>query len=109
MPNNDRRLALQSALSLKVQSEDVLVLEDIAFEAPKTKDFVSMLDALNIEEKVLVVLAEEDENTSRSANNLQNVKVITVDQLNVLDLLMHDKLILTKEDRKSTRLNSSHV
>ena len=97
MPKKVRRLALQSALSLKVQSEDVLVLEDIAFEAPKTKDFVSMLDALNIEEKVLVVLAEEDENTSRSANNLQNVKVITVDQLNVLDLLMHDKLILTKD------------
>lgn len=97
LPKKIRRKALKSALSLKVQSDDVLVLESIAFDAPKTKDFVSMLNALEVNEKALVVIAEADENVLRSASNLQKVKVITVDQLNVLDLIMHDKLILTKD------------
>jgi len=97
MPKKVRRIAIKSALSLKAQSENVLVLEELSFEAPKTKDFVSMLEALNVNEKALVVLAEKDENVVRSASNLQGVKVLTVNELNVLDLLMHDKLILTKD------------
>lgn len=97
MPKKVRRIAIKSALSLKAQSENVLVLEELSFEAPKTKDFVSMLEALEVNEKALVVLAEKDENVVRSASNLQGVKVLTVNELNVLDLLMHDKLILTKD------------
>lgn len=97
MPKKTRRIAIKSALSLKAQADSVLVLEELALDAPKTKEFVSVLDALNVNEKALVVLAEKDENVARSASNLQGVKVITVDQLNVLDLLMHDKLILTKD------------
>ncbi|HEX6593736.1 MAG TPA: 50S ribosomal protein L4 [Bacillota bacterium] len=97
LPKKMRRLALKSALSSKVNEENLLVLESLSFEAPKTKEVVNMLEALDVDEKVLIITAEKDENIIRSTNNLQTVNVITVNELNVLDLLAHDKLILTKE------------
>jgi len=97
MPKKVRRLALKSALSSKVQENNLILLEDISFDVPKTKDFIKMLDALAADTKTLVVTAKTEENVARSANNLSSVKVITVGEINVLDLLMHDKLILTKE------------
>ncbi|SDD58775.1 large subunit ribosomal protein L4 [Terribacillus halophilus] len=97
LPKKVRRLALKSALSSKVQEENILVLENLAFDAPKTKDVVAMLNALNVDSKVLIVTADKDETVARSANNLKNVKVLTQSEVNVLDLLTHDKLILTKE------------
>ncbi|MFS0562421.1 50S ribosomal protein L4 [Terribacillus sp. 179-K 1B1 HS] len=97
LPKKVRRLALKSALSSKVQEENIVVLENLAFDAPKTKDVVAMLNALNVDSKVLIVTADKDETVARSANNLKNVKVLTQSEVNVLDLLTHDKLILTKE------------
>src|SRR5690625_4992047 len=97
MPKKVRRLVLKSALSSKVQENNLILLEDISFDVPKTKDFIKMLDALAADTKTLVVTAKTEENVARSANNLSSVKVITVGEINVLDLLMHDKLILTKE------------
>ena len=97
LPKKMRRLALRSALSTKVNEDNLLVLESLSFDAPKTKEVVNMLKALDVDEKALIITAEKDENVIRSANNLQAVKVITVDELNVLDLLTHDKLILTEE------------
>ncbi|MFB1100731.1 MULTISPECIES: 50S ribosomal protein L4 [Bacillaceae] len=97
LPKKVRRLALKSALSSKVQEENIVVLESLAFDAPKTKDVVAMLSALNVDKKVLIVTADKDETVVRSANNLKNVKVLTQSEVNVLDLLTHDKLILTKE------------
>ncbi|QXE01855.1 LSU ribosomal protein L4P [Terribacillus aidingensis] len=97
LPKKVRRLALKSALSSKVQEESIFVLDSLAFDAPKTKDVVAMLNALNVDKKVLIVTAEKDETVVRSANNLKNVKVLTQSEVNVLDLLTHDKLILTKE------------
>ncbi|SET73103.1 LSU ribosomal protein L4P [Oceanobacillus limi] len=97
LPKKVRRLALRSALSSKVQEESLVVLEGLSFEAPKTKEVVNMLAALNVNEKALIVTAEAEENVVRSANNLQGVKVLTVEEVNVLDLLTHDKLILTKD------------
>src|SRR5690625_2581377 len=96
MPKKIRRLALKSALSAKVNEGNMIILENISFDTPKTKDFIKMLDALQVNEKALVVTVDHEENVIRSANNIRTVNVITVDQLNVLDLLMHDKLILTK-------------
>ncbi|WP_188456381.1 50S ribosomal protein L4 [Virgibacillus oceani] len=97
LPKKVRRLALKSALASKVKEDNLVVLESIAIDAPKTKEVVKMLDALNVDTKVLIVTAEKDETVIRSANNLQAVKVLTVEEVNVLDLLTHDKLILTKE------------
>lgn len=97
LPKKIRRLALKSALSSKVQSENIIVLTDLQLDAPKTKDFVNMLNALNVDERVLVITSEKNENIIRSANNLQTAKVITVNQVNVLDLVAYDKVILTKD------------
>ncbi|MCP8618045.1 50S ribosomal protein L4 [Salirhabdus salicampi] len=97
LPKKVRRLALRSALSSKVVEDNIIVLENITFDAPKTKDVVKMLEALNVEGKTLIVTADNNETVERSANNLPNVKVLTVEQVNVLELLTHDKLVITKE------------
>ncbi|WP_010095769.1 50S ribosomal protein L4 [Ornithinibacillus scapharcae] len=97
LPKKVRRLALKSALSSKVNEQNLIVLENIAIDAPKTKEVVKMLSALNVERKALIVTADTDENVIRSANNIQGVKVLSVTEVNVLDLLSHDKLIFTKD------------
>lgn len=97
LPKKVRRLALKSALSSKVKSENIVVLEDLSLDTPKTKDFVNILNALNVNEKALVVTSEKNENIIRSANNLQSVKVITVGEMNVSNIIAHDTLILTKD------------
>jgi large subunit ribosomal protein L4 len=97
LPKKVRRLALKSAFSSKVKEDSLVVLEGIAFDAPKTKEVVSMLSSLNVDTKALIVTADTDTVLAKSANNLPNVKVLTVSQVNVLDLLTHDKLIITKE------------
>src|SRR5699024_6436438 len=97
LPKKVRRLALKSALSNKVQSEDLIVLNGLEFDAPKTKDFVALLNTINVQDKVLVVTAETNQNVIRSANNLQHAKVITIGEINVLDLVAYDKVIFTKD------------
>ncbi|GEM01781.1 large subunit ribosomal protein L4 [Halolactibacillus halophilus] len=97
LPKKVRRLALQSALSSKVNENNLVVLEGLAFDAPKTKEVVKVLDALKVSEKVLIVTADKDDVVAKSTNNLPNAKVLTVSGLNVLDLLTHDKLIITKD------------
>ncbi len=97
LPKKVRKLALRSALSSKVQNADVIVLNDLQFEVPKTKDAIAVLEALQVNEKVLIVTANRNDNVIRSASNLQKVKVITVGEINVLDLIQYDKLILTKD------------
>ena len=97
LPRKVRRLALRSALSNKVQSEDLIVLNNIEFDTPKTKDFLAMLNAINVDDKVLVITAETNENVIRSASNLKQVKVISIGEINVLDLVAYDKLVLTKD------------
>lgn len=97
LPKKVRRLALKSALSSKVVEDNLVVLESLSFDQPKTKEVVKMLNALEIDKKTLIVTAEKEENVIKSANNLQKVKTISINEINVLDLLMHDKLILTKD------------
>jgi large subunit ribosomal protein L4 len=96
LPKKVRRLAIKSALSSKVLEENILVLESLAFETPKTKDFKGVLKALSVDSKALIVTANLDENVALSARNLPGVTVTTADGINVLDVLNHDKLIMTK-------------
>jgi large subunit ribosomal protein L4 len=96
LPKKVRRLAIKSALSSKVLEENILVLENLAFEAPKTKEFKGVLKNLSIESKALVVTADLDENVALSARNIPGVTVVTANGISVLDLLGHDKLIMTK-------------
>ncbi|KIY21910.1 50S ribosomal protein L4 [Mesobacillus subterraneus] len=96
LPKKVRRLAIKSALSSKVQAENILVLESLAFEAPKTKEFKSVLSGLSVNTKALIVTASLEENVALSARNIPGVTVVTADGINVLDVLNHDKLIMTK-------------
>ncbi|KGX89358.1 50S ribosomal protein L4 [Pontibacillus marinus] len=96
LPKKVRRLALKSALSQKAVENNLIVLEDLSIDAPKTKEVASLLKGVEAE-KAVIVTADVNENAERSANNIPGVKVVTVAQVNVLDVLTHDKLIFTKE------------
>ncbi|WP_026574088.1 50S ribosomal protein L4 [Bacillus sp. UNC438CL73TsuS30] len=96
LPKKVRRLAIKSALSSKVVEENILVLESLNFDAPKTKEFKSVLGGLSVEKKALIVTADLDENVALSARNIPGVTVVTADGINVLDVVNHDKLIMTK-------------
>ncbi|TFD98463.1 50S ribosomal protein L4 [Jeotgalibacillus salarius] len=96
LPKKVRRLAIKSALSSKVAEENILVLEALSFESPKTKEFASVLSSLSLDKKVLVVTEGLDENVTLSGRNLPGVTVVSATGVNVLDVLGHDKLIMTK-------------
>lgn len=96
LPKKVRRLALKSALATKVQEANILVLESLSFEAPKTKEFVAFLNGLSVDTKALIVTDVIDENVALSARNIPGVTVIDAAGVNVLDLVSHDKLIITK-------------
>ena len=97
MPRKQRRLALKCVLSDKLKSGDLIILDNLEFEAPKTKEFIKLLDNFKIENKALFITAEEQENAIRSANNIQGVKVIGALGLNAYDMIYHDKLFITKD------------
>jgi large subunit ribosomal protein L4 len=90
-----KQLARKSALSYKAKNNSIVVLENINFDAPKTKEFVSLLDNLNLlHEKVLIVLPSDNKNVYLSSRNIQGTKVISADRLNTYDVLNANKLVL---------------
>lgn len=97
VPKKIKRLAMKSALSSKVASENIIVLDELNFEAPKTKQVVGMMNNLKVDEKILIVLAEKNENVERSARNIEGVKTALVNTLNVYDILNCSKFIITKD------------
>ncbi len=83
-----KSLARKSALSYKAQDNSVVILEDFSFDTAKTKNFVTLLNALNFSgERTLVVLPTASDNVYLSSRNIQKTKVITADQLNTYDVL----------------------
>lgn len=89
-------LARKSALSYKAQDNNILILEDFSFDAPKTKQFTLLVHNLKLaSEKTLLVLPVLDKNVYLSSRNLSKAKVVTADQLNTYELLNAGKLILT--------------
>jgi large subunit ribosomal protein L4 len=97
LPKKVRRLAIKSALSSKVADSNIIVLDQLQLAQAKTKEFATILKNLKVERKALVVALEHDENLALSARNLQGVKVVAADGINVLDVVAHDKLIITKD------------
>ena len=98
MPRKARRLALKSALSAKVIASELFVLDGMQFEAPKTKQVLALMKAFEIEsQKALFILGETNENVVKSTRNIPGVKTITSLGLNVVDLLHHDKIFITKD------------
>ena len=97
LPKKLRRLALKSVLSDKLLNKNLIVLDELKFEAPKTKDMVKVLEAIKAGKKSLIVLEGVNENVIYSAANIPGVKTTHVGQLNVYDILNHESLILTKD------------
>ena len=92
-----KRLAIKSALTSKVNENNIIVLDNLEFNEIKTKNMVNVLNNLKVDTKALVVLAEKNENVMRSTRNIQGVKASLTNTINVFDLLKHEKLIVTKE------------
>jgi large subunit ribosomal protein L4 len=95
MPKKMRRLAVRSALSVKQADGQLRFVDTLAMDAPRTKAMIEVLRNLQVDEaKTLIVLSAKDENISRSANNLPNVKTLLASYLNIIDLLKYDYVIV---------------
>jgi len=96
MPRKMRRLALYSALTSKVVEDDLIILDELDFNAPKTKEMARVLANLEAG-SALLVLSDEAENTFLSAGNIPGVKAVSYNSVNTYDVLYHQKLILTQD------------
>jgi large subunit ribosomal protein L4 len=97
MPKKQRRLARDSAILGKLLSENVVVVDELGFEKPKTKEFAEVLGNLKIERSCLVAIAADDANVYKSARNIPRIDVTVVSQLNAGDICNHKKLLFTKD------------
>lgn len=91
----EKRLALKSALTSRVQENKFIVLDELKFDEIKTKKMQAVLDALNVS-KALVVLNENDANVVKSARNIENVQTALTNTINVYDILKYNTVIVTK-------------
>jgi len=88
-----RRLALRSALSVKAGANQLVVMDALQMDGPRTKEMAALLQRLGVGESVLIVMAERDQNVELSARNLAKVKTITPNALSVRDMLTYDILL----------------
>ena len=96
----ERRLAIRSVLSSKVLENNLVVVDSLAFNEIKTKNMVNALTNLKVEGKTLIVLPENNKNVLMSARNIEGVKTITLNNINVFDLLKYNNLVLPLETVK---------
>ncbi len=90
-----KQLARKSALSYKAKENSLMVLEDVSFDAPKTKNYIALLNGLSLsDKKTLLVLSEDNKNVFLSSRNLPKAKVVTVNDVNTYQLLNADHLVL---------------
>ncbi|SDL17775.1 50S ribosomal protein L4 [Natronincola ferrireducens] len=97
LPKKVRRLAMKSALTSKVSSNEFIVLDELALDAPKTKEMINILSNLKVDKKALIVLGDKNEAVIKSARNIPGVETASVNTLNVYDILKYDKFIITKD------------
>ena len=97
MPKKERALALKIALSSKLANNQIIVLDDAKFKAPKTKEMMASLKKLGLTNALFVCGNEMDENFALSARNIPHIDVLPQDGANVYDILRHDILVLTKD------------
>ncbi|WP_240421574.1 50S ribosomal protein L4 [Paenibacillus periandrae] len=97
LPKKVRRIAIKSALSSKVLGNEIIVLDQLLLNQPKTKEFAAILNNLKVDRKALVVTAGFEENVALSARNIPGVKFVVADGISVLDVMVYDKLIITKD------------
>ncbi|MBQ1548698.1 MAG: 50S ribosomal protein L4 [Lachnospiraceae bacterium] len=96
----EKRAALKSAFTSRVNDEKLVVLEDLSFDEIKTKNFKNMMDALNLN-KALFVLDGTDENVIKSARNIPDVKTAQINEVNVFDIMKYNTVVLTKDAVKA--------
>ena len=97
VPKKVKRVAMKSALTSKVLNEEIIVLEELSLQEPKTKEMVKILENINAKKKALIVMDEKDINVVKSARNIPNVETTLVNTLNVYDILNFDSFIITKD------------
>jgi large subunit ribosomal protein L4 len=94
MPRKMRRAALRSALSAKAAEKQIVVVDELALETPKTKEMVQVLEGLGLGQRVLILLPERNEPVEKSAQNLPQIKTLRANYLNVRDLLGYDQVLV---------------
>jgi large subunit ribosomal protein L4 len=97
MPRKQRKLARDSAILSKLLSNNVVIVDRLKFEKPKTKDFANILGNLKIDRSCLVIIGEHNDTLWRSARNIAKVSVMPVVESNAGDICRHTKLLFTKE------------
>ena len=96
MNKKEKRAALKSALTSRVAEQKLVVLDELKFDEIKTKNMVNVLKNINVE-KALIVTADNDKNVYMSARNIENVKTLPANTLNVYDVLKYNTVVLTKD------------
>lgn len=96
LPRKVRQLAIKSALSQKVLDDNLVVVDALSFDQPKTKEFSAVLNNLKVTEKTLLVLDKDSQNAALSAHNLPNVTVVYANGVNTLDVVNNNKLVITQ-------------
>ena len=97
VPKKVKRLAIKSVLTSKVQENEIIVLDSLSFEAPKTKDMVNVLKNIKAAKKAIIVMDKKDENVIQSAANIPGVKTTLVSTMNTYEVLNATSFIVTKE------------
>lgn len=97
LPKKVRRLAMKSALTSKVQENEIVVLDSLKLEAPKTKDMIQILENVKAAKKALIVTAEKDDVIIKAAANIPGVKTTMVSQMNVYEIVHHTSFIVTAD------------
>lgn len=97
LPKKVRRLAMKSALSSKVKDNQIIVVDQLQFEEPKTKQMIKTLESLNAGNRTLVVTAGDNVNVIKSTRNIPGVKPLRVESINVYDILKYETLLITRD------------
>jgi len=98
LPKKAKRLALKTALSLRMSDGAITIIDGLSMDKPKTKEIIATLKNLGLEgEKVLIITPENDKIITLSARNIPGVKVVRVSDLNSYDVLVHGRLLMTKD------------
>lgn len=97
VPKKIKRLAMKSALTSKVLENEIIVIDELKLDAPKTKDMINTLSKISADRKALIVTLNPEINIIKSTNNIPNVQTTVVNNLNVYDILKYNSFIITKE------------
>jgi len=96
VPKKVKRLAMLSVLTSKVTENEIIVIDELSFDEPKTKEMIKFLKAVGAEKKALIMTADKEENVVKSASNLPGVETSYVGRMNVYEILNHTSFIVTK-------------